>query len=191
MPTRPGRCHRSPNASPSVMTSSRPHPPSASPVATRRQPPWPVLEHDPAGSLRDRNRAPERFVVGRVRDELEICHEITNLAAIVEPNRAHEPVRLTRYRLTEVHVPVPDFTAPTPDQLRCGVEAIQQALAANQRVAVHCAAGLGRTGTLLACYLVSTGMDPSAAIARIRSARPGSVETPEQEAAVSAFATRC
>jgi atypical dual specificity phosphatase len=47
---------------------------------------------------------------------------------------------------------------------------------------------LGRTGTLLACYLVSLGLSPDAAIQQIRTVRPGSIETAEQEAAVAAFA---
>ena len=104
--------------------------------------------------------------------------------------RAHAPDRLARLGLTEVHLPVPDFTPPTPDQLARGVHAINRALVDGKRVAVHCAAGLGRTGTLLACYLVSTGVEPDAAIARIRAARPGSIKTAEQEAAIEAFARR-
>jgi atypical dual specificity phosphatase len=104
--------------------------------------------------------------------------------------QGHDPERLARLGLTEIHLPVPDFTAPTADQLARGVHAIHRGLKAGKRVAVHCAAGLGRTGTLLACYLVSTGLEPEMAIERIRSVRPGSVETAEQRAAIEAFARR-
>lgn len=51
--------------------------------------------------------------------------------------------------------------------------------------------GLGRTGTLLACYLVRReGLDAGEAIVRVRRIRPGSVETREQAQAVEAFALR-
>lgn len=105
--------------------------------------------------------------------------------------RAHDPSRLERHGLTEMHLPVADFAAPSPGRLDCGVSAIMEAHAVGRGVAVHCGGGLGRTGTLLACYLVRReGLDAGEAIARVRRVRPGSIETREQAQAVEAFALR-
>jgi protein-tyrosine phosphatase len=57
-------------------------------------------------------------------------------------------------------------------------------------VAVHCGAGLGRTGVVLAAYFVSTGMTAAAAITKVRKLRPHSIETDEQAEAVEQFARR-
>jgi atypical dual specificity phosphatase len=101
---------------------------------------------------------------------------------------AHPLGRLEGFGMIELHLPVEDFTAPTPEQLQQGVAAIVSALESGARVAVHCEAGLGRSGTLVACYLVHRGMTPEQAIAHVRKLRPGSVETLPQEAAVRTFA---
>jgi atypical dual specificity phosphatase len=104
--------------------------------------------------------------------------------------RTHGPTRLAPHGITEIHLPVRDFTAPSPEVLERGVAEIEQALAAGKAVAVHCGGGLGRTGTLLACYLVSQGMSTVDAIARVRRLRPGSIETREQVNAILAYGQR-
>lgn len=103
--------------------------------------------------------------------------------------REHAAERLQPFGIRQIHLPVPDFTPPSQAQLAQGVAAMREATASGERVAVHCGAGLGRTGTLVACYLVAVGFSPDEAIRQVRTARPGSIETPEQEAAVRTFAS--
>ena len=102
--------------------------------------------------------------------------------------RPHDPSLLRRHGLAEVHLPVRDFGAPSPEQLARGVDAISKARVTGA-VTVHCGGGLGRTGTLLACYLVyRRGLGAGEAIGRVRKLRPGSVETGAQARAVEAYA---
>lgn len=98
-----------------------------------------------------------------------------------------DPVLLEKYQIQTKQIPLPDFTAPTIEQLEQAVQLINQFLEAGLKVGVHCGAGLGRTGTILAGYLVSEGMDADEAINNIRKMRPGSIETPEQEAIITHY----
>ncbi|XP_069485590.1 protein tyrosine phosphatase domain-containing protein 1-like isoform X2 [Ambystoma mexicanum] len=57
------------------------------------------------------------------------------------------------------------------------------------KVAVHCHAGLGRTGVLIACYLLyATRITPQEAICFVRLQRPGSIQTLSQMNLVTDFA---
>jgi atypical dual specificity phosphatase len=89
-----------------------------------------------------------------------------------------------------VHEPIDDMEAPTQEQLDRCVRAIGRAHEQNMGVAVHCGAGLGRTGVVLAAYFVQQGQSAREAIAKVRGLRPGSIETEEQAASVAEFARR-
>ena len=89
--------------------------------------------------------------------------------------------------LFALHVPVPDMEPPSPEQLEHCISAIERAHQRQMGVAVHCGAGLGRTGVVLACYFVTKGLTALNAIARVRRIRPGSIETDEQAEAVESF----
>ena len=92
--------------------------------------------------------------------------------------------------LMAVHIPVEDLSPPTEFQLELAVQTIQRAKRSGFGAAIHCQAGLGRTGTVIAAYLVSQGLTARGAIDQIRKLRPGSIETSEQERAVVDWANR-
>jgi atypical dual specificity phosphatase len=153
-----------------------------------------------SGTLDPTYASPPREYDWLLRNRLLACIYPANDAAlrtlagarisllIVLTDRAHDADALAAAGLRQLHLPVRDFAAPTPVQLDAGVQAIEAELRAGGEVAVHCRAGLGRTGTLLACYLVAQGLSAECAIARVRRCRPGSIESWQQAEAVRAFA---
>ena len=92
--------------------------------------------------------------------------------------------------LFSMHVPIEDMQPPGPQQIQQCLSASEKAHGQGFGVAIHCGAGLGRTGTILACYFVKKGMTAPGAISHVRRVRPHSIETPEQADAVSDFARR-
>lgn len=95
---------------------------------------------------------------------------------------------LERHGLAGLHLPVDDFHAPSPEQLARALAFIDAHRAHGRPVAVHCLAGQGRTGTVLAAYLIRGGLDAEAAIAAVRAVCPGAIEAQAQSEALAVFA---
>ncbi len=93
-------------------------------------------------------------------------------------------VLIEEFGFTVKHIPVRDFEPPTLEQIEDFVTFAEKACLEGKKLAVHCEAGIGRTGTMLACYLVSKGHSAASAIEEVRTKRPGSIETIEQEEVV-------
>ena len=87
-----------------------------------------------------------------------------------------------------LHVPTPDFAAPDMDKIESTVDFINEQINNDQPVMVHCAAGMGRAGTILACYFVKyKKLTAEKAIEKIRNERPGSIQSEVQELAIGFF----
>jgi protein tyrosine phosphatase (PTP) superfamily phosphohydrolase (DUF442 family) len=67
---------------------------------------------------------------------------------------------------------VPDFYAPTVEQLQAAVEFVRAAQAERLPVLVHCHAGVGRAALTASAFLIVQGHDRASAFHTIRRARP-------------------
>ncbi|KAJ7638491.1 tyrosine protein phosphatase [Roridomyces roridus] len=75
-----------------------------------------------------------------------------------------------------------DGTNPTDEIVRTFLDVADRVIEGGGVVAVHCKAGLGRTGTLIGAYLIwKYGFTANEAIAFMRIVRPGSVVGPQQQ----------
>ncbi len=83
-----------------------------------------------------------------------------------------------------LHRPIADYGVPSPafeatwTQTR---EALRRTLAEGRTVFLHCRGGFGRSGSVATRLLAEFGLPAEHALALIRAARPGAVETAEQE----------
>ena len=87
-----------------------------------------------------------------------------------------------------LHIHSNDMGVPEFDDLINSVDFLHQRITNDEPVMVHCLAGLGRTGTILACYLIKyQQMSADDAIQKVRNKRHGSIQSFSQEEIIFRF----
>jgi len=121
------------------------------------------------------------------KDEIKWLHEqgVKSIVTIREEPLDEDWTTDMNY----LHILSDDMGVPTFDDLKNSVDFIHQRIENNEPVMVHCLAGLGRTGTLLACYLIKyEKMTAEDAIQLVREKRHGSIQSFVQEELIFQYA---
>ncbi|EFP09945.1 hypothetical protein CRE_11553 [Caenorhabditis remanei] len=93
---------------------------------------------------------------------------------------SYDPEKLMHGGMYHFNFPLPDFQACTPTRLLDIVKVVDFALTLG-KIAVHCHAGHGRTGMVIAGWMMfAMGMSPSQAVDTVRSRRAKAVQSKEQ-----------
>ena len=107
-------------------------------------------------------------------DDLERLRQL-GVGAVVNlcAERPDNPHRLGRAQMDYLWLPVTDTHAPTVAQILQGLAWLEQRVQTGRKVYIHCAAGMGRSVTLLACwYLYTESMNVSQVLAFVKRRRP-------------------
>lgn len=92
--------------------------------------------------------------------------------------------RLEYFGIQCLHLPIVDVSIPDSAfeaNWPTAKARIVGMLSTGDDIVLHCRGGLGRTGLVAAWLLIEAGIAPCEAISVVRRARPGTIETPEQE----------
>jgi protein-tyrosine phosphatase len=104
---------------------------------------------------------------GEIPEGVDFVVDLTEEGEL--PPYAREPYEYRR-------MPIRDFSVPSEEELRAILDAIDEALADGHTVFVHCRGGIGRTGTVIGCWLRRHGASAEEAFAQL----DGRPETDEQ-----------
>lgn len=105
----------------------------------------------------------------------------------LEEKDHYSPEAIERHGIRLFRMPVKDMHAPGVEETMNMVMQMAETIGNKGTIAVHCRAGLGRTGTLLACFLVASGTEVEEAISQVRCQDPRMIQSRVQEEFISEF----
>lgn len=124
---------------------------------------------------------PRPGIVAELEDDLAGLRQLgVNVLVTLEETPTVSPTVLRANGINSLHFPIPDMGVPALDRALELCSQIDGLLEARLVVALHCLAGLGRTGTLLACQLVWRGKSAVLAIEEVRRISPRCIQSDEQ-----------
>ena len=123
---------------------------------------------------------------------------INTVLSLLEPveeqdlNLKNESQEVRRQGLKFISLPIPDRQVPSSEtQLTAILEKLDVDLSAGKNILVHCRQGVGRTGLVASCLLVTKGWSPGAAVMNVSAARGTEIpETNGQREWIDHYAAR-
>ena len=136
---------------------------------------------------------PERLMAGshpagnnetQTRDNVNLLRE-AGITFFVDLTEAGEDISYAPFIGPDAqyrHFPIVDMQTPDAPFMQRILDSIDTAIDAGQTVYVHCFAGIGRTGTVIGCWLVRHGLAGEAALDEIERLREGQIDSPQTNA---------
>jgi hypothetical protein len=134
----------------------------------------------------------EKFLAAGIRSVFNLTqpgeHPYCGHELLESSGFSYNPDDLMAKGITHFNYNWEDMTAPSMSMLLDIVQVALHEIKKGSKLALHCHAGYGRTGTVIACILIAKeGMDSLAAIKLVRAKRPGSIQKVSQERIIHAF----
>lgn len=124
---------------------------------------------------------PRPGIIAPLEDDLDGLFSLgVDVLVTLEEAATVPPERLAAYGIASELYPVADMAAPSMEAAVSLCRRIDELLARDRVVAVHCLAGLGRTGTVLAAYAIWRGASAVEAIDSVRSLRARTIQSEAQ-----------
>lgn len=140
--------------------------------------PMPYSSYDPSGDL----------LPAYLDAELSVVVVLAGLEEIDRHAKTDLLDAYARNKLEVIHFPIVDYDIPNRDRLAPIIDQVIRIARISQNAAIHCHAGLGRTGLFAACMAQKVfDISGSESIEWVRAQLPGAIETEEQENFVRAF----
>jgi atypical dual specificity phosphatase len=132
---------------------------------------------------------PRPGILASLEEDLEGLRRLgITVLVTLEETRTVPSETLAAYGIQSLFFPITDMDVPKVEDALRFCDLLNRMVQAGKIVALHCRAGMGRTGAMLACYLISNGSSAVAALERAREMNPHWVQSDRQVQFLSEFA---